>query len=892
MSFSLIIPTLNEAENIDPLLSGIFSLDTLGNQFEVIIVDDGSTDGTPDKVRQWQNTHNVRLIERRAQPDLTASILDGTAVARYEVIAVMDADLSHPPDKLAALIQPILDGTHDITIGSRYIAGGNTVGWPFYRLWLSRTGGWLARIICDVNDATSGFFAFRRELIGNITKNARGYKILLELLMTGQGRLRVKEIPISFRDRLHGNSKLSLTHHLVYLLQLITLAGGTVSFHTASRFAIVGFLGVFVDVLIFQWMTGHGASLASAHISSFIAAASFNYTINSKWSFRLHHAGHLHWQQFIRFLTVGVFALLLRGAILAWLVYTWGISAEWAIFPAILTTAMVNYLGSAFYVFPRTEPPVSTDTRWRVASVGIVCFVILLRLAYMDVAQLIPDEAYYWQYAQHIDLSFFDHPPMVAWLIWLGTTLAGHNEFGVRIGAFLCGLIAMAYVFALARNLYDKSTAMRSVLLFAIVPFGFATGLAMTPDAPLIAAWAATLYYMERALLANQSQAWLGVGIAFGLGILSKYTLGLLGIAALIYAVLDPVARRWLLRPHPYLAILIALILFSPVIIWNMENDWASFLFQTGRVGNTQHTFATHLLILQIATVLTPVGLIAAVFALRSISLSYCQAPRKYLFIGIFTGVPLLVFLAISTFDPLRFHWTSPLWLALIPTMAWMIGQNDVPMGLSARLRGAWQPMIVLSLLTYAFILHYVTLGIPGLPYQFLSEHYFWKEATAEVEKIADEIRQTTGEMPIVIGMSKWSTASALAFYKDTPALDIRSRNLFGQHAAMYSFWNRVEPPSDQPILLIGMKQQALESSNATGNFENGLINLGKIYSRSIYRHDGVLLRTLYYRVAAGYRGNFNPQPAPADARTRQYSPEIVRFNGYDQRATLSAISY
>lgn len=83
---------------------------------------------------------------------------------------------------------------------------------------------------------------------------------------------------------------------------------------------------------------------------------------------------------------------------------------------------------------------------------GIVCFVILLRLAYMDVAQLIPDEAYYWQYAQHIDLSF-SITPMVAWLIWLGTTLAGHNEFGVRIGAFLCGLIAMAYVFALARNL-------------------------------------------------------------------------------------------------------------------------------------------------------------------------------------------------------------------------------------------------------------------------------------------------------------------------------------------------------------------------------------------------------------------------------------------------------
>ncbi|MCC6917199.1 glycosyltransferase family 39 protein [Nitrosomonas sp.] len=855
MPFSLIIPTLNEAENIDPLLSGIFSLTDLGNQFEVIIIDDGSADGTPDKVRQWQRTHNVRLIERHGQPDLTASIIEGTAAAKYEVIAVMDADLSHPSDRLSALVQPVLDGTHDIAIGSRYIAGGNTVGWPFYRLWLSRVGGWLARSICDVNDATSGFFAFRRELISNITRNARGYKILLELLMTGQGRLRVKEIPISFRDRQYGNSKLSLTHHLAYLLQLITLAGGTISFHTASRFAIVGFLGIFIDVLIFRWMTEHGASLASAHISSFITAASFNYALNSKWSFRLHHAGHLHWNQFARFLTVGIFAMLLRGAVLAWLVYTWDMPAEWAIFPAILTTAIVNYLGSAFYVFPRTEPPVSTDTRWRIASVGVVCFVILLRLVYMDVAQLIPDEAYYWQYAQHMSLSFFDHPPMVAWLIWLGIALAGQDEFGVRIGAFVCGLVAMAYLFALARNLYDKSTAMRSVLLFAIMPVGFASGLVMTPDAPLIATWAATLYYMERALLASQGRAWIGIGIAFGLGILSKYTLGLLGIAALLYTILDPVARRWLLRPHPYLAVLIALALFSPVIIWNMENNWASFLFQTGRVGST-HTFSTPKLILQIATVLTPVGLIAAAFALRSIPLYYRKTPRKYLFIGIFTGVPLLVFLIISTFDSLRFHWTAPLWLALIPTMAWMIGQHNAFKCISTRLSAAWQPMIILSLLTYAFILHYVTLGIPGLPYQFLSEHYFWKETTAEVEQIAGKIRQTTEKEPIVIGMSKWSTASALAFYNKTPVLDIRSRNLFGQHASMYSFWNPVEPATDRPILLIGMKPQALESSDATGNFEARLVNPGKIQTRSIYRHDGVLLRTLYYRTAEGYRGN------------------------------------
>jgi dolichol-phosphate mannosyltransferase len=862
MQFSLVIPTLNEAQNIDPLLKQLFSIDSLGNKFEVIIVDDGSTDGTPEKVKLWEASHNVRLIERYAHPDLTASILEGVSAANNEVIAVMDADLSHPSNQLAALVQPVLDGSHDVVVGSRYIAGGSTENWPFYREWLSRAGGWLAHTICDVNDATSGFFAFRRELTKKIPENARGYKILLELLMAGEGRLSVKEIPITFRDRTQGTSKLSLSHNLIYLQRLITLAGGTASFHTASRFALVGFLGVFVDIFIFQWMISHESTLALAHISSFIAAATFNYTLNSKWSFRAHHQGYLHWNQFARFLTVGLFALLLRGGILAWLVHTWDVPSEWAIFPAIIAAAAVNYLGSAFYVFPQTNPPVTLDIRWRTAAVGITCFVVLLRLVYMSVAQLMPDEAYYWQYAQHMDLSFFDHPPMVAWLIWFGTTLAGQNEFGVRIGAFVCGLIAMGYLYALARNLYDKSTAMRSVMLLAVLPFGFATGLVMIPDAPLIAAWVATLYYMERALIASQSQAWIGMGIAFGLGILSKYTLGLLGIAALFFVVLDPTARRWLLRPHPYLSAILALALFSPVIIWNIENNWASFLFQTDRIGGDQPEFSMHKLILFIAIVLTPVGLLAALLALRSIISFQYPAPRKRLFIGIFTGIPLLFFLGISTFDSPRFHWNSPVWLALIPTIAWMIAQNDIPGKISNCLRATWQPTIVLSLLAYALVLHYVALGIPGLPYHFLSEHYFWKETAAEIEKLAEEINHQTGETPIVVGMSKWSVASAIAFYHSSShKLDIRSRNLFGEPAAMYSFWYPSEPPTTRPILLIGMKQQALDLDQADGNIGKMLSKPGETNSRTIYRQDGIPLRTLYYRIAEGYLGSSGVAP-------------------------------
>ncbi|PSJ16642.1 glycosyltransferase family 39 protein [Nitrosomonas supralitoralis] len=856
--FSVIIPTLNEVDNIDPILTRLFALNRASGSFEVIIVDDGSQDGTPDKVHAWEEKANVRLVERKSKPDLTASILAGVAVAKSNVIVVMDADLSHPPERLYAVVAPVLDGSHDVAIGSRYVPGGGIEGWPLHRQWLSRIGGWLARPICDVSDATSGFFAFRRELASTISEHAHGYKILLELLLAGQGKLKVVEVPICFHDRTHGSSKLSFSHQWIYLQRLMTLAGGSVAIGTANRYVAVGLFSIIIDIGLFQLLIYSGAGLSLAHIMSFFAATAVNYTLNLKWSFQSQHSDPLRWHQLGRFLTVSVMALLMRGGVLAWLVYGWHIPPLLAIFPAVAATAAINYLGHAFYVFPVNKNSPSLDIRWRVTSVGVVAFIILLRLIYLGQAQLIPDEAYYWNYAQHMDLSFYDHPPMVAWLIWLGTAIAGDNEFGVRIGAFLSGLITMGYLYALAKNLYDKSTAMRTVLLLAILPFSFATGIVMTADAPLLAAWAATLYYMERALIAGHSSAWLGMGIAFGLGILSKYTLGLLGIAALLFVILDPIARHWLRRPHPYLAALLALVLFLPVIIWNMEHQWASISFQSSRlkgVGDDQ--FSTHLLFVNLLVLLTPVGLLAAALALRPGSEhdNSQSARRRRLFVWIFTGTPLAVFFVLSMFDSLRFHWTAPLWLAALPTIAWMMGQNVDLRSIKGRLQAAWRPTIVTCMFVYAFILHYVVLGIPGIPYPAFMKYYFWRETTHEIEQIVEEVRLQSGQEPLVVGMNKWSIASTLFFYnrKDEP-MDIRSRNMFGDSGAMYQFWHPAEPPTTRSIILVGMDQQQVEYDRSGNDITSMLDQPGPVQSMIIMRED-IPLRRVYYRIAQGYLG-------------------------------------
>ena len=144
--------------------------------------------------------------------------------------------------------------------------------------------------------------------------------------------------------------------------------------------------------------------------------------------------------------------------------------------------------------------------RWAVIAFGVVVYTFVLKLVFTGCLNLIPEEAYYWNYAQHLDIGYLDHPPMVAWLIWLSTSILGKSEFAVRLPAFICWIIAAAFMIRLTLNLCDRSAAYRSVLLLAVLPIYFGLGFFMTPDAPLFAAWASSLYFIERALIGQEAE--------------------------------------------------------------------------------------------------------------------------------------------------------------------------------------------------------------------------------------------------------------------------------------------------------------------------------------------------------------------------------------------------
>jgi 4-amino-4-deoxy-L-arabinose transferase-like glycosyltransferase len=191
--------------------------------------------------------------------------------------------------------------------------------------------------------------------------------------------------------------------------------------------------------------------------------------------------------------------------------------------------------------------------------------------------QLHEDEAFYWLWSTHLQLSYYDHPPMVAYIIKF-FTLFGDNEFFVRLGAVACMSISSWYVFLLSKEVFDNDVAWLTLVTSAILPATFMGYTIITPDAPLILFWSTASYYSYKALFNDRWSDYILAGLHIGCLMLSKYT-SVLFLAFLLLFILIKIPKT-LLTSKPWVAIIISFIIFSPVIIWNYQHDWISFLFQ------------------------------------------------------------------------------------------------------------------------------------------------------------------------------------------------------------------------------------------------------------------------------------------------------------------------
>jgi len=280
---TVIVPTYNESKNL-PELSKRICASVPG--VEIVVVDDASKDGTADVARELGKTLPVRVIERFDERGLSTAVLRGMKEAKNDVCVVMDADLSHPPESIPRMIRAVVDGA-DVSVGSRYVKGGDIDDWPLFRRFTSLAGTWLARPLTPVRDPMAGFFCLRRSLINGVALKPRGFKILLEILAR-TGTQKTSEIPIRFEDRTQGASKFGSKQRKEFLSQVWELYRDLNAWPLrVFKFLCTGAIGVIPNIVVLNLaVKGFGASKDIGVAAGWGVAMTTNYLINRKWTFR------------------------------------------------------------------------------------------------------------------------------------------------------------------------------------------------------------------------------------------------------------------------------------------------------------------------------------------------------------------------------------------------------------------------------------------------------------------------------------------------------------------------------------------------------------------------------------------------------------------------------
>ncbi|MBN1465515.1 glycosyltransferase family 39 protein, partial [candidate division KSB1 bacterium] len=276
-----------------------------------------------------------------------------------------------------------------------------------------------------------------------------------------------------------------------------------------------------------------------------------------------------------------------------------------------------------------------------------IALIFLLRILILMRLDILPDEAYYWDWSRFLSLGYYDHPPMVAWLVHLTTSVFGDTYWGIKAAPLLMGLGVSIVMFLLATR-YLKSPASLSLLVIMLnATLLYAVGgLLLTPDIPFLFFWLLGLFVGYEAVFKNRPLAWLTLGMVVGLGLLSKY-LFLLFIASFgLYLLIDRSYRPLLLTWKPWLALLIAVLFFSPNLVWNARHAWASYAFQFGHGFNREGAWPKVNLLLEylggqiglFSPFLFVVLVLAVVFYFRH------GRESSLLYLLTFLAVPLLFF--------------------------------------------------------------------------------------------------------------------------------------------------------------------------------------------------------------------------------------------------------
>ena len=298
-----------------------------------------------------------------------------------------------------------------------------------------------------------------------------------------------------------------------------------------------------------------------------------------------------------------------------------------------------------------------------------------------------PQDAYYFFYSEHLDLSYFDHPSGIAWVLWFFTALLGKKVFVVKLAVTIVTFFTqVAFVLLAARFLNSKGVLRATVLLFSTIMISVLSLIA-TPDVPLLLFWTLSIIALHAAIFKNKKGYWVLAGILMGLAFNSKYTAVFLPAGMLLFLVLSPAYRKLLLSFWPYLSLLLFVILTMPVVIWNYNHDFASFRFQAvNRAAEVSHNHFTITNFLGAlghqAFLLVPVLFFALFGVLWAIYKKYryklTALPAQQLFLLSFFAPIFAGFFFISIFYWVKINWMMPAYITGIMLVSMYIKEKWV----------------------------------------------------------------------------------------------------------------------------------------------------------------------------------------------------------------------
>jgi 4-amino-4-deoxy-L-arabinose transferase-like glycosyltransferase len=511
---------------------------------------------------------------------------------------------------------------------------------------------------------------------------------------------------------------------------------------------------------------------------------------------------------------------------------------------------------------PLQDPPRQPLSEHTHGIAALIAAFTLLRLLLAATAPLLPQEAYYWTWSQHLAPGYFDHPPLSAYSIALTTSAFGSTVFGIKSAAVLWSL---GWNLLWARLILDMFESRRlafwSLLALNLTLLYEVYGVGPTPDGPLMFGWIGTIWAVWRASTSPNGNGrwWLAAGLFAGMGMLGKYTAVLLLPVVLLFLATSAKQRHWLRRPQPYLAMLIAAAIFSPVVLWNAENDWASFAFQSskrvGQMGSFKPRFFFVLLATQLLMV-TPylfgLSMTAMVRSVRTWMAGGLDDRSRLLLIS--AAVPLLLFTAASFRSHSKLNWLAPAFWSLI-----VLGMHHLLQQPGARRRMAWGLGSSAAVVLAAFAVSMT----PNLPIAGdMNSWSGWKEAAQRVERVAQAARDK-GE-PVFVFAPNYKISSLLRFYLPGQPRTY-AQDIYGERALQFDYFPRDRDLKGATGILVvsDQAQSRLDLKRLKPYFDS--VELADVVETKAFGR--VTRRVEIYR-ALNYKGHPRTDPnraAPAD---------------------------